>query len=104
MRSVRAECGSPGSPAPVSAVLRPPPLQWVSVLYGRYAEISALDEVIAQAHHGCGGAVVLRGEAGAGKTALLLSRACRRRWAWAACPRTPRPRCWSPGTGGWPPR
>ncbi|MDA0634534.1 AAA family ATPase [Nonomuraea sp. MCN248] len=41
------------------------------MLYSRYAEISALDEVIAQACHGRGGAVVLRGEAGAGKTALL---------------------------------
>lgn len=47
------------------------------MLYGRYAEISALDEVIAQAHHGCGGAVVLRGEAGAGKTALLDAVAAR---------------------------
>ncbi|MER5426236.1 ATP-binding protein [Streptosporangium roseum] len=50
---------------------RPPPLQWISVLYGRSAEIGALDEVIAQARHGCSGAVVLRGEAGTGKTALL---------------------------------
>ncbi|GAB3210928.1 LuxR C-terminal-related transcriptional regulator [Marinactinospora thermotolerans] len=41
------------------------------MLYGRFAELSALDEVIAQARQGCGGAVVLRGEAGAGKTALL---------------------------------
>ncbi|WP_052848980.1 helix-turn-helix transcriptional regulator [Streptomyces avicenniae] len=41
------------------------------MLYGRSAEISALDEVIGRARDGCGGAVVLRGEAGAGKTALL---------------------------------
>ena len=41
------------------------------MLYGRSAHISALDEVIAQARQGRGGAVVLRGEAGAGKTALL---------------------------------
>ncbi|MFE2017435.1 AAA family ATPase [Streptomyces sp. NPDC059499] len=41
------------------------------MLYGRSAEVSALDEVIARARHGCGGAVVLRGEAGVGKTALL---------------------------------
>ncbi|WP_157253022.1 helix-turn-helix transcriptional regulator [Nonomuraea typhae] len=41
------------------------------MLYGRSAEISALDEVIARAHDGSGGAVVVRGEAGAGKTALL---------------------------------
>jgi DNA-binding CsgD family transcriptional regulator len=41
------------------------------MLFGRSAEISALDEVIARARDGVGGAVVLRGEAGAGKTALL---------------------------------
>ncbi|NUS83551.1 MAG: ATP-binding protein, partial [Streptomyces sp.] len=41
------------------------------MLYGRSAEIGALDEVIARARDGSGGAVVLRGEAGAGKTALL---------------------------------
>ncbi|WP_344921679.1 ATP-binding protein [Streptosporangium oxazolinicum] len=41
------------------------------MLYGRSAEISALDEVIARARDGSGGAVVVRGEAGAGKTALL---------------------------------
>ncbi|MEJ3744321.1 AAA family ATPase [Actinomycetes bacterium KLBMP 9797] len=41
------------------------------MLYGRSAEISALDEVIARARDGFGGAVVLRGEAGVGKTALL---------------------------------
>ncbi|MFC9943853.1 AAA family ATPase [Streptomyces pratensis] len=54
-----------------------PPLEWASVLYGRSVEISALDEVIARARHGCGGAVVLRGEAGAGKTALLDAVAAR---------------------------
>ncbi|MES0832864.1 helix-turn-helix transcriptional regulator [Nocardiopsis tropica] len=41
------------------------------MLYGRSVEIGALDEVIARADHGRGGALVLRGEAGAGKTALL---------------------------------
>ncbi|WP_043487132.1 MULTISPECIES: AAA family ATPase [Streptomyces] len=41
------------------------------MLYGRSAEIGTLDEVIARARDGSGGAVVLRGEAGAGKTALL---------------------------------
>ncbi|WP_049573268.1 helix-turn-helix transcriptional regulator [Streptomyces sp. SBT349] len=41
------------------------------MLYGRSAEVSALDEVIARARDGSGGAVVLRGEAGAGKTTLL---------------------------------
>ncbi|WP_262401711.1 AAA family ATPase [Actinomadura sp. CNU-125] len=41
------------------------------MLYGRSAEISALDEAISRARDGSGGAVVLRGEAGAGKTALL---------------------------------
>ncbi len=47
------------------------------MLHGRSSEVSALDEVIAQARHGCGGAVVLRGEAGAGKTALLDAAAAR---------------------------
>ncbi|MFI6925304.1 AAA family ATPase [Nonomuraea spiralis] len=41
------------------------------MLYGRSAEISAIDQVIARAREGSGGAAVLRGEAGAGKTALL---------------------------------
>ncbi|MEH1125625.1 helix-turn-helix transcriptional regulator [Micromonospora sp. CPCC 206061] len=41
------------------------------MLYGRSAEISALDEAVARARDGFGGAVVLRGEAGVGKTALL---------------------------------
>ncbi|MDT0318312.1 helix-turn-helix transcriptional regulator [Streptomyces millisiae] len=47
------------------------------MLYGRSAEIDALDEVIARARDGFGGAVVLRGEAGAGKTALLDAAAAR---------------------------
>ncbi|MFF0312879.1 AAA family ATPase [Streptosporangium sp. NPDC004379] len=47
------------------------------MLYGRSAEISALDEVIARAGDGSGGAVVLRGEAGVGKTALLDAAAAR---------------------------
>ncbi|TDD22707.1 helix-turn-helix transcriptional regulator [Nonomuraea diastatica] len=47
------------------------------MLYGRSAEVSALDEAIARAHDGFGGAVVLRGEAGAGKTALLETAAAR---------------------------
>ncbi|RSN04823.1 LuxR family transcriptional regulator [Nonomuraea sp. WAC 01424] len=41
------------------------------MLYGRSAEISAIDQVIARAREGLAGAAVLRGEAGAGKTALL---------------------------------
>ncbi|MEV6148900.1 LuxR C-terminal-related transcriptional regulator [Nonomuraea sp. NPDC052129] len=52
-------------------------LQWVFVLYGRSVEISALDEVIARARDGVGSAVVLRGKAGAGKTALLDAAAAR---------------------------
>ncbi|MFG3706618.1 AAA family ATPase [Micromonospora sp. NPDC047670] len=47
------------------------------MLYGRSAEISALDEVITRARDGRGGAVVLRGEAGVGKTALLDAAAAR---------------------------
>ncbi|NYI03948.1 helix-turn-helix transcriptional regulator [Allostreptomyces psammosilenae] len=47
------------------------------MLYGRSAEISALDEVIARARDGSGGAALLRGEAGAGKTALLDAAATR---------------------------
>ncbi|QFY12865.1 AAA family ATPase [Nonomuraea phyllanthi] len=47
------------------------------MLYGRSAEMGALDEVIARAREGRGGAVVLRGEAGAGKTALLDAAAAR---------------------------
>ncbi|MGC9669620.1 AAA family ATPase [Planosporangium sp. 12N6] len=45
------------------------------MLYGRAAETGALDEVIARARDGVGGAVVLRGEAGMGKTALLVAAA-----------------------------
>ncbi|MFI7633679.1 LuxR C-terminal-related transcriptional regulator [Nonomuraea sp. NPDC049400] len=41
------------------------------MLYGRTAEIAALDDVIARALDGRGAALVLRGEAGVGKTALL---------------------------------
>ncbi|MEV5707934.1 AAA family ATPase [Actinoallomurus sp. NPDC052274] len=47
------------------------------MLYGRSAEINALDEVIARARDGSGGAVALRGEAGEGKTALLDTAAAR---------------------------
>ncbi|WP_436762949.1 AAA family ATPase [Streptosporangium sp. V21-05] len=47
------------------------------MLYGRSAEIGALDEVMARARDGSGGAMVLRGEAGAGKTALLDAAAVR---------------------------
>ncbi|MEV0401207.1 LuxR C-terminal-related transcriptional regulator [Actinoallomurus sp. NPDC050550] len=47
------------------------------MLYGRSAEIRALDEVIVRARAGSGAAVVLRGEAGAGKTALLDAAAAR---------------------------
>ncbi|MBO2453000.1 AAA family ATPase [Actinomadura barringtoniae] len=41
------------------------------MLYGRQAERAAVDEVIASARSGAGGALVLRGEAGIGKSALL---------------------------------
>ncbi|WP_346113698.1 AAA family ATPase, partial [Nonomuraea maheshkhaliensis] len=41
------------------------------MLFGRSAEIAAIDDVIARARGGAGGALVLRGEAGVGKTALL---------------------------------
>ncbi|WP_460916452.1 AAA family ATPase [Plantactinospora veratri] len=47
------------------------------MLYGRSAELSRLDEVIVRARDGSGGAVVLRGEAGVGKTALLDAAAAR---------------------------
>ncbi|MFF3670683.1 helix-turn-helix transcriptional regulator [Microtetraspora malaysiensis] len=47
------------------------------MLYGRSVEIGALDEVIARARDGFGGAVVLRGQAGTGKTALLDAAAAR---------------------------
>ncbi|MEV1249565.1 LuxR C-terminal-related transcriptional regulator [Nonomuraea sp. NPDC049750] len=47
------------------------------VLYGRSVEISALDEVITRARDGLGSAVVLRGKAGTGKTALLDAAAAR---------------------------
>jgi len=41
------------------------------MLYGREAERAAVDEVVASALSGAGGALVLRGEAGIGKSALL---------------------------------
>ncbi|MFI7148470.1 LuxR C-terminal-related transcriptional regulator [Nonomuraea sp. NPDC050022] len=47
------------------------------MLYGRSVEISALDEVITRARDGLGSAVVLRGKAGTGKTALLDAAAAR---------------------------
>ncbi|MEO3930525.1 AAA family ATPase [Micromonosporaceae bacterium B7E4] len=47
------------------------------MLYGRSAENSALDQVIVRARDGSGGAVVLRGEPGVGKTALLDATAAR---------------------------
>ncbi|WP_433509720.1 LuxR C-terminal-related transcriptional regulator [Nonomuraea sp. CA-143628] len=47
------------------------------MLYGRSEEISALDEVITRARDGAGSAVVLRGKAGEGKTALLDAAAAR---------------------------
>ncbi|NUR85210.1 MAG: AAA family ATPase, partial [Nonomuraea sp.] len=43
------------------------------MLRGRAAEVAALDRVLSRAREGRGGAVVIRGEAGAGKTALLES-------------------------------
>ncbi|MEV4357416.1 AAA family ATPase [Nonomuraea sp. NPDC049625] len=41
------------------------------MLFGRSAEIAAIDDVISRAREGAGDALVLRGEAGVGKTALL---------------------------------
>ncbi len=41
------------------------------MLYGRSTELAALDELTAGAREGRSGALVLRGEAGIGKTALL---------------------------------
>ncbi len=41
------------------------------VLYGRSTELAALEELTARAREGRSGALVLRGEAGIGKTALL---------------------------------
>ncbi|KAB8181187.1 helix-turn-helix transcriptional regulator [Microbispora catharanthi] len=41
------------------------------MLYGRSVETAAIDDLIDRARKGSGGALVLRGEAGVGKTALL---------------------------------
>ncbi|MGR6916480.1 AAA family ATPase [[Actinomadura] parvosata] len=41
------------------------------MLFGRSAEIAAIEDVISRARSGAGSALVLRGEAGVGKTALL---------------------------------
>ncbi|MEV4573756.1 LuxR family transcriptional regulator [Nonomuraea jabiensis] len=41
------------------------------MLFGRSAEIATIDDVISRAREGAGDALVLRGEAGVGKTALL---------------------------------
>jgi predicted ATPase len=41
------------------------------MLVGRAAEIAALDRLLAGAREGRSGVLVLRGEAGAGKSALL---------------------------------
>ncbi len=49
------------------------------VMFGRAAECEILDRLIASARAGRGGALVVRGPAGAGKTALLdylVRRAC----------------------------
>ncbi len=46
-------------------------IQWALVLFGRSAEIATIDDVISRAREGAGDALVLRGEAGVGKTALL---------------------------------
>ena len=42
-----------------------------TVLAGRAAECATLDRVLADAHHGRSGVLVLRGEPGIGKSALL---------------------------------
>ncbi|WP_326638364.1 AAA family ATPase [Nonomuraea fuscirosea] len=41
------------------------------MLFGRSAEIAAIDDLLGRARGGAGGALVLRGDAGVGKTALL---------------------------------
>ena len=41
------------------------------MLYGRSAETARIDDLLAAARHGRSGALVIRGEAGVGKTALL---------------------------------
>ena len=48
-----------------------PGLQQVSRLFGRDAECAAIDRLLEDARAGAGGAVVIRGEAGIGKSALL---------------------------------
>ena len=47
------------------------------MLYGRAVELAAIEELTGAARNGTGGALVLRGEAGAGKSALLEHAAAR---------------------------
>jgi hypothetical protein len=47
------------------------PERSLPALYGRRAEEQAIDGVLARARDGCSGVLVIRGEAGIGKTALL---------------------------------
>ena len=59
-----------------------------SVLVGRDAELAVLDSLAAQAAAGSGGAVLLCGEPGIGKTRLARETAGRARGAvvsWGAC-------------------
>jgi len=56
--------------APGGSPLRPPP-----VLYGRDTETDALRRYLAAAHDGSGGLVLIGGEAGIGKTALVQATA-----------------------------
>jgi hypothetical protein len=48
-----------------------PGVQQASHLLGREAECAAVDRLLADARAGAGGALVVRGEAGIGKSALL---------------------------------
>jgi hypothetical protein len=48
-----------------------PGLQQASRLFGRDAECAAIDRLLADARAGAGGALVIQGEAGTGKSALL---------------------------------
>jgi DNA-binding CsgD family transcriptional regulator len=55
----------------VTDVMHEPPSPAPVAVRGRRAELEALETLVAQARAGRGGALVLRGDAGVGKTALL---------------------------------